>query len=220
MNGSSVGNRVRTQWQRPPIELVEKFRPLPTGVIGDAMSRLGAMNGQVRPLWPGAALLGAVLPVWVRTGDNLKIHHAMELARPGDVLVVNGQGSLAHGLFGELMAAVADNKGIVGIVVDGAVRDIARLKSLRFPAFGRGVCAAGPSKEGTGEIGYPVACGGVVCCGGDLVIGDSDGVVVVPFADLELVLKRAQEIAGLEDEWRIGVGRGVPLPVAHTWTIA
>jgi 4-hydroxy-4-methyl-2-oxoglutarate aldolase len=192
-DGWSVGNRIRTQWERPSAELIEHFRSFPTGVIGDAMSRLGAMSGHIRPLWSGAALLGTVLPVWVRSGDNLRIHQAMQVALPAAI-----------------------NQGITGLVIDGAVRDIARLESLRFPVFGRGVCPAGPSKEGTREIGNPVACGGVVCSAGDLIIGDADGVVVIPFADVETVLERSRGIAQMEDEWRAGLSQGEPMRISRT----
>ena len=213
-----VGNRIRSQWQRPPLELTEQFRGFPTGVIGDAMSRLGAMSGHIRPLWAGASLHGTVLPVWVRSGDNLKIHQALQLAAPGDVLVVNGQGSLAHGLFGELMATAATARGIAGLVIDGAVRDIAPLESLHFPVFGRGICPAGPSKEGTGEVGYSVACGGVVCSAGDLVIGDSDGVVIIPREDLSDVLVRVRAIARWEDGIRGSLAGGAPFALKEIET--
>jgi regulator of RNase E activity RraA len=193
-DGWSVGNRIRTQWERPSAELIEHFRSFPTGVIGDAMSRLGAMSGHIRPLWSGAALLGTVLPVWVRSGDNLRIHPAMHVALPAAI-----------------------SRGITGLVVEGAARDIARRESVRFSVFGRGVCPAGPSKEGTGEIGYPVACGGVVYSAGDLVIGDADGVAVIPFADVETVLERSRGIAQKEDEWRAGLSRGEPTPISRTW---
>jgi 4-hydroxy-4-methyl-2-oxoglutarate aldolase len=134
------------------------------------------------------------------------------------VLVVNGQGSLSHALFGELMAIEAIARGIAGIVINGAVRDIAQLESLRFRAFGRGICPAGPSKEGTGEVGYPVGCGGVVCNAGDLVIADSNGVVVIPCEDLGVVLERARGIARWEDDVRGSLASGEPfvLPEIET----
>ena len=206
-----VGNRIRTQWQRPTAELTEQFRGFPTGFIGDAMSRTGVMSGHIRPLWSGAIVHGTVLPVLVRSGDNLKIHQAMAIAAPGDVLVIDGQGSLSHGLFGELMATAAIAQGITGLVIDGAVRDIAHLESLGFAVFGRGICPAGPSKEGSGEVGYPIACGGLVCTAGDLIIGDADGVVVIPRADLALVLEATRAVALWEEKVRAGLAAGKPI---------
>lgn len=215
-SNSRVGNRIRTDWDRTPTESIEKLRGIPTAVLGDAMGRMGAMSGQIRPLWRGAALLGTVLPVWVRTGDNLKIHHALALARPGDVLVVNGQGSLAHGLVGELMATSAAHRGVRGLVIDGAVRDIDALETLGFSVFGRGVSPAGPSKEGTGEVGYAIACGGIVCCPGDAIVGDADGVVVVPQEMVEQVGADARAVLLAEQAKREAMDRGdfdlFPLP--------
>jgi 4-hydroxy-4-methyl-2-oxoglutarate aldolase len=211
-----VGNRIRTQWKRPSAELTEQFRGFPTGFIGDAMSRLGVMSGHIRPLWSGAAVHGTVLPILVRSGDNLKIHQAMQIALPGDVLVVNGQGSMSHGLFGELMATAAIAQGITGLVVDGAVRDIAQLESLNFPVFGRGICPAGPSKEGSGEVGYPVACGGLVCSAGDLIIGDDDGIVVIPREDLLLVLEATRTVALWEEKVRADLAEGRPILITKS----
>ncbi len=175
------------------------------------MSRLGAMAGDIRPLWPGASVLGAVLPVWVRSGDNVKLHQALEVAQNGDVLVVNGQGSLSNGLFGDLMAAAARFRGVVGIVIDGAVRDISSLQEMRFPTFGRGVCAAGPGKEGSGEVGFPVACGGVVCNAGDVLVGDGDGVVIIPRADIKDVAASAWQVFHNEEAIREHIARGEPI---------
>jgi RraA family protein len=181
---------------------------MPTSVIGDGMGRLGAMSGAIRALWPGAAVHGPALTVWVRAGDNLKIHQALALAAPGDVLVVNGHGALTHALFGDLMATAAAARGIAGIVVDGAVRDLSALEKSAFPAFGLGSCASGPTKEGTGEVGYPIACGGVVCAPGDLIVGDADGVVVVPRSDMRSVLEAATAVLEGEAEARERIARG------------
>jgi RraA family protein len=182
-----------------------------TSVIGDGMSRLGSMSGAIRALWSGAAVHGPALTVWVRAGDNLKIHQALAIAAPGDVLVVNGQGALSHALFGELMATAAAARGIAGIVVDGAVRDLQALEKAAFPAFGLGSCASGPTKEGTGEVGYPIACGGVVCAPGDLIVGDADGVVVVPRADMASVLEAATAVLESEADARERIARGQPI---------
>jgi regulator of RNase E activity RraA len=178
-------------------DVLNAFAALPTAVIGDAMSRLGALDATVHPVWPGAHLAGNALTVWVRAGDNLKIHEAIALGRVGDILVVNGQGSLAHALFGGLMSSAAARRGIRGAVVDGAVRDVDALARDGFPVFAKGVCASGPGKDETGEIGYPVAVGGVVCAAGDVVVGDSDGVIIVPRVAALAVLEQAALVA----EW-------------------
>lgn len=196
------GARVRSGWDRPDPALVHGLGELSTGVIGDAMHRLGAMHGTIGPIWSGARLAGPALTVWVRVGDSFRIHEAISMAAPGDVLVVNANGSPVHAVFGELMAMASLARGVGGVVVDGSVRDVAALTDLRFPVFASSVCASGPLKDGTGEIGYPVACGGVVCAAGDVVVADADGVVVVPSADARGVLDQARKVESWETQRR------------------
>lgn len=202
------GARTRQTWSRPAEHLQRELVGLSTGVVADAMHRLGAMDGGIMPVWPGARLAGPAITVWVRAGDNALIHEAIALAEPGDVLVVNAQGSLTHAVLGELMALACRSRGLAGVVVDGAIRDASALAQLHFPVFARGACASGPLKDGTGEIGFPVACGGVVCAPGDLVLADSDGVVVIPSADTEPVLAHAVLIDAWENERRAFLAPG------------
>lgn len=196
------GARLRESWSRPDSAVVSELGQYSTGIVSDAMHRLGAMDAGVKPVWRGARLAGPALTVWVRAGDNARIHEAIAMAQRGDVLVVNAQGSMNHAVFGELMALTCQARGVQGIVVDGAIRDAEALGALRFPTFARGACASGPLKDGTGEVGFPTACGGVVCAAGDVVVADNDGVVVVPIADAETVLVQARRIAEWERQWR------------------
>ncbi len=165
---------------RPPDSLVERFRQVPVAAVGDAQERLWVLEGDIRAMWPGAACAGPALPVYTRAGDNLAVHRALDVAQPGDVLVVNGQGDTTRALLGGLMARRARTLGLAGIVVDGAVRDVDEIESVGLPVFARASTPAGPYKNGPAEVGLPVACGGVVCSPGDIVCGDSDGVAVVP----------------------------------------
>ncbi len=166
---------------RPPDSLVERFRQVSVATVSDALERLWVLDGGIRAMWPGAACVGAALPVYTRAGDNLAVHRALGIARPGDVLVVNGQGDTTRALLGGLMAGRARKLGLAGIVVDGAVRDVDEIASVGLPVFARASTPAGPYKNGPAEIGLPVACGGVVCSPGDIVCGDADGVAVVPY---------------------------------------
>ena len=200
------GARMRRSWFRPKPRIVTELGRYSTGIVTDAMHRLGAMDGGIRTVWPGGRLVGSALTVWVRAGDNACIYEAIALAEPGDVLVVNAQGSITHAVFGELMARACQASGVAGIVVDGAIRDAEALSALKFPAFARGACASGPLKDGTGEVGFPVACGGVVCASGDLVLADGDGVGVVPIVDADAVLERARQIEAWEEERRHALG--------------
>jgi RraA family protein len=168
--------------QRPPDTVVERFRQAPVATVGDAQERLWVLAGDVRAMWPGARCAGPALPVYTRAGDNLAVHRALDIAEPGDVLVVNGQGDTTRALLGGLLARRARNLGLAGIVVDGAVRDVDEIESVGLPVFARASTPAGPYKNGPAEVGLPVACGGVVCSPGDIVCGDADGVAVVPHA--------------------------------------
>ena len=185
---------------RPPEAVVERFRCVPACTVADAQERLWVLDGGIGPMWPGAACVGPALPVYTRAGDNLAVHHALDLAEPGDVLVVNGQGDTTRALVGELIAARAFRSGMAGIVVDGAVRDVDALAAIGMPIFARAATPAGPYKHGPAEIGYPVACGGVVCAPGDIVCGDADGVVVVPQARVAEVAERVDVVAQRERE--------------------
>jgi len=150
-------------------------------------------------------LCGPAVTVLARPGDNLMIHKALEIASAGDIIVVNTCGNTTSAVFGELMGNSAVAAGIGGLIVDGAIRDVAALAELRFPSFSRAVCAGSCDKDGPGEINVPIACGNTVVMPGDIVVGDADGVAVVPLSESAQVLtlvralkeceaKRIQEI--------------------------
>ncbi|MCV7287670.1 RraA family protein [Mycolicibacterium wolinskyi] len=179
-------------------ELLERFAKLPTANVADAMDRLGALDSRIKPVWNGATIAGPAYTVWTRAGDNKLLHEALRLAGPGDVLVVNGEGDETRALIGELMAERAKASGIAGFVIDGAVRDAETIGEIEVPVFARAVTPAGPFKHGPGRLGCTVAVGGVAVAPGDIVLGDSDGVVIVPQAEAEKVLERAE--AKFEDE--------------------
>ena len=198
---------------RPAKDLVERFRHVAAAVVGDAQGRLWVMDARIRPMWVGATCMGTALPIYTRAGDNLAVHRALDIARPGDVLVVNGQGDLTRALVGGVLASRARRSGVAGMVIDGGVRDLDDLASVGLPIFARGATPAGPFKTGPAEIGFPVACGGIVCSPGDIVCGDADGVAVIPrtraarVADaVDDVLIREQELA---NQWGTSVGAAV-----------
>lgn len=161
-------------------DLLAELAKLPVANIGDARDRMGMLDGGIRAMWTGARVAGRARTAWVPGGDNLALHRAIACSRPGDVLVVNGGGDTSRALLGELMAERARRRGVLGIVADGALRDVGELARIGFPAWARGVCAAGPYKNGPGQVDVPVAVGGVVVQPGDLVVGDDDGVAVIP----------------------------------------
>jgi regulator of RNase E activity RraA len=188
---STLGSRILSMPERAPQATVDAFRRLPTGNIADSMGRFGAMLG-ISLMVPGVTLGGPALTVLLRPGDNLVLHKAVELATPGDVIVVTCYGGHSTAVWGEMLSRTAQARGIAGLVVDGAVRDLEALRDLRFPVFARALSAASCDKDGPGEINVPIACGGVVVSPGDLIVGDADGVVVVPIDHAEAVLVSAE----------------------------
>jgi regulator of RNase E activity RraA len=188
------GFRVRAFWPRPDLDMLAAFGSASSAQVADAMSRLGAMDGGIRPVWPSPRIVGPAITVWCHSGDNLMLHKALSLARPGDIVVMNTQGNTVNSGFGELLATSAAKIGVKGAIVDGAVRDADALEALRLPVYARGLSASGCNKDGAGEVGAIVACGGVAVRPGDVIIADRDGVTVVPLEDAAEVaaLARAQ----------------------------
>jgi regulator of RNase E activity RraA len=142
----------------------------------------------------GKPVCGIAVTVNARPGDNLLVHKALEIAQPGDVVVVSTNGSTTTAVFGELMGHTAKGANLGGIVVDGAIRDVDGLKELGFPAFSRSVTPGSCDKDGPGEVNVPISCGNAVVMPGDIVIGDDDGVAVVPREDAEEVLEKVEAL--------------------------
>lgn len=197
---------------RPSAQLVEALRKFPAAIIGDGLGRRAIMDAQLKPLNPDLVLCGTAVTVEVRVGDNLMIHTALKLAQKGDVLVVNAHGDLHHGLWGEITTRMALKKGLAGIVIDGAVRDAQFIRHSGLPLFCRGVMPCGGGKEGPGQVNFPVSCGGVVVQPGDVVVGDSDGIVVVPKDKLSLAIERAQQRLDIETKRIAGIEQGQIYP--------
>lgn len=176
---------------------------LPTPLLSDSLGRLAGAVG-IRPFHrQGRRMVGPAFTVRTRAGDNLMIHKALDMAAPGDVVVVDGGGALEHALVGELMQAHAVARGIGGLVIDGAIRDVGAIAASDFPCFARGVIHRGPYKDGPGQINVPVTIGGMVVNPGDIVVGDEDGVLAFAPALLDGLIaaataKDAQEQAQLE----------------------
>lgn len=183
-------------------ELVKAYSTLPAANIGDARERMGMVDGGIKALFPSAKAVGWARTVNVAAGDNKVLHQALEHIHPGDFLVVNGQGYTDRALMGELMAEKAKARGAVGIIADGALRDIQDLEEMGFSAWARAANPSGPYKNGPGAFNVPVAVGRVVVNPGDLIVADQDGVIVVPAAEVAETLPRAQAVQQDEAERR------------------
>jgi 4-hydroxy-4-methyl-2-oxoglutarate aldolase len=167
---------------------------LPTALLSDAASRPIALAGHIRPVWRGARLAGPALTVRTEPGEHPAVRRALEQATEGVVIVVDGGGFLERALWGGRMSALARDRGLAGVVIDGAVRDVDEIEELGFAVFAAGVVPTPPVRAGDGETGSAISCGGIVVSPGDLVVGDADGVVVVPRRDIDEVVARAREL--------------------------
>lgn len=160
-------------------DIVDQAAQYPSSILADVAGRRGALSGRIAPLAPSMRFAGPAITVEVRPGDNLMIHAAMAIAKPGDVIVVDGKGDLSSALMGEIMSQQCVALGVAAVVIDGAVRDSEAIRALGFPMYAAGLNPNGPTKFVPGRLNHPISIGGVTVCPGDLVVGDADGVTVV-----------------------------------------
>ncbi|VAW16137.1 hypothetical protein MNBD_ALPHA12-1280 [hydrothermal vent metagenome] len=173
------GFRVRTSIKRPARNLVELFRPYESADVSDLLNRMFTLSSEIRNLANDKPLLGPAITVKLFPGDNLMLHKALDVAQPGDVVVVDTSGSSSNAVFGDLIANKARHCGIAGFVIDGLIRDIEGVKEVGLPVYARGITSFGPLHRGPGELNYPISCAGVVVNPGDIVTADQSGVVIV-----------------------------------------
>ncbi|ENZ4285426.1 TPA: RraA family protein [Citrobacter amalonaticus] len=192
----SIGNRIFLKRPEGNPELLREYEQLPAANIADTMNRIAVLGNGIKQISsPKKPIMaGFAITVKARAGDNLMLHAALDMATENDVIVVSNEGDRSRALMGEIMVAYAHcSKKIAGIVLDGPIRDIDALSVLDFPLFATGSNPAGPFKEGPGEVNSPVAVGGVAVNPGDLIVGDADGVIVVPLGDAEALLAKAKD---------------------------
>jgi RraA family protein len=204
------GFRIRSDFERPSAELVNGFSAFDTPAISDRMNRLYAMASGIRNLTDERLrLLGPACTVKVYPGDNLMVHKALDIAKPGDVVVIDTSASAMTAVLGDLISTKARHRGIAGFVIDGLVRDLEDIRSLGdFPVFARGTTPIGPLHRGPGEINYPVSVGGIVVFPGDIVVGDVNGIVVIPQGIASELLERLNAIAARESDYVAAVRTG------------
>ena len=186
-----AGFRVLPRARKVGSDVVKRFARLPVANVSDSMARMTAGGARLRPMHGGGGMAGAALTVKAPPGDNLMFHKAIALAEPGDVIVVDAGGEVTNALMGEMMLMQIAKRGVAGVVINGAIRDAAYIRGQSLPVFAAGVTHRGPYKNGPGEINVPVAIDGMVIEPGDLVIGDDDGVLCVPFDEIDPIFKAA-----------------------------
>jgi len=188
-----IGFRILRRARKVEAKIAAQFGEIPVANISDSMYRMSAGGARLRPMHRGGRMAGPAFTVKTRPGDNLLVHKALDLAEPGDVIVVDAGGDLTNAIIGEIMSTYAKARGVAGFVIDGAVRDADELRTGDFPVYAAGVTHRGPYKDGPGEINVPIAIDGMVIEPGDLVLGDGDGILCVPFDATAAVLAAAQE---------------------------
>ena len=193
-------------FERASTDLIKKAEGFQAAILADVAGRRGTMHGRIQALRPRMKVAGPALTVEVRPGDNLMIHAAIAMAKPGDVLVIDGKGDQTSALMGTIMMTACRQLGIAGVIVDGAVRDSLEIDEMDFPVFSVGTNPNGPTKNIGGRIGHPISCGGVSVNAGDFVLADADGIVVIerdkllgllPLADKKVV-DEAKRIAQIK----------------------
>lgn len=204
---ANIGFRIFTSINRPSRELIEKFADIPVANLADNMSRMPCVDAAIRP-FNDVPLLGVAFTVRAPQGDNLMFHKAIDMAAPGDIIVVDAEGDVTRSLCGEIMFTYAKSRGIAGFVVDGAIRDCYSLKDMDFPVYARAVQPNGPYKNGPGEIGVPVCIGGRVVMPGDILIGDADGIVIIRPEDAEEALLKGRAHNEMEKESFLQIAAG------------
>ena len=195
----NIGCRIYQNFDRPDPQLIQNFEGIPVANIGDCMNRLACCDASLKPM-NKTPLLGTAFTVRCPEGDNLMFHKALEMAQPGDVLVIAAGGSMNRALCGEIMSETAKKAGIRGFIIDGCIRDIDEISTYTdFSVYAKGVTPNGPYKNGPGEINVPVCVSGQIICPGDILVGDGDGLIVIKPEEAEELSQKAKAINVMED---------------------
>ncbi|MET3193458.1 RraA family protein [Bacillus sp. OAE603] len=171
--------------------IIHLFNNIPTTCISDVMNGLNNMHPAIKPLKEEHKFVGRALTVQIPVGDNLAVLRAIREAKTGDVIVIDAKGDQYRAIAGDFVVGMAQTLGVSAIVVDGVIRDIIGIKKLNFPVFSRGTAVAASGKTGVGEINIPISCGGTSVSPGDIIVGDADGVVVIPQSEAQNILEKS-----------------------------
>lgn len=205
---TNTGFRILSVTKRADQKLIDEFKNVVTPHISDNLNRMFAGGTTLRPFHKKGKLVGSAITVKTRPGDNLMVHKAIDLAEPGDVIVVDAGGDLTNAIVGEIMLRIAQKNKISGFIINGAIRDTAAFAEEEFPVYAAGVTHRGPYKDGPGEINVPISLSGMIVNPGDIVVGDEDGLVTVPLDRAEEILALAQKHQQMEEEIMRSINEG------------
>jgi regulator of RNase E activity RraA len=210
-----VSLKIKQPTRRVSAEMVEKYREIPAAVVGDCMLRIEAGGPQLRPMHAGGTVLaGPAYTVKTRPGDNLFVHKAIDLAQPGDIIVVDAGGALDNAIVGEMMLTHAETRGLGGVVIYGAIRDSGHVGKHTFPVFAAGITLRGPFQSGPGYVNVPISLSGMVIQPGDLLLGDDDGLICIPYDDVDALYAESYKRLQGENAQRERVRNGT---VDRSW---
>ena len=212
MAGKETALTINRGFERADSGLVDRFKGLPTGNVADAQGRTGALDYRIKPVSKAVSFCGPALTVNAGPKDNLALWAALDVAQTGDVLVITTGEYLDSSVAGDIFVGMARNKGVTAIVTDGVVRDVPGIDEIGIPVFARGVCPNSPWKNGPGSVGLPIVIGKVTVCAGDIVVGDSDGVVIVPRVKAQETANALVAVLEREKNMDAAVKRGDTLP--------
>jgi 4-hydroxy-4-methyl-2-oxoglutarate aldolase len=193
---------------RPDEKLIEEFKKLDVSTVYEAQGKIGLMDYGLKPILDNTLICGPVVTAVCHAGDNLMIHAAIEVCKPGDVLVITTVGEGVAGMIGELIVTALINRGVQGVIIDSGIRDVAQIRELAFPIWTRAVFSQGTTKSKGGWVNAPTVCGGVSVYPGDIIMADDDGVVVVKKADVEFTLESSKQRLKKEEGTKEKIARG------------
>jgi len=220
MIGEPTVLTIRRNPERPATALLDRFRATPTGFVTDAQDGRGSLHHAIKPIDPGMTFHGTAVTALCAPGDNLAAMAALDVVRPGDVIVIAAGADEHAAVIGDLWALWARRLGVAAVVVDGLVRDVPGLLEAGLPVFARGHCPNSGFRNGPGEINLGVTCGGVHVAPGDILVGDRDGVVVVPLPRAEAVAERLDQVRDKEAQSLARIRAGEKLQFWNEASIA
>jgi 4-hydroxy-4-methyl-2-oxoglutarate aldolase len=203
-----MSHKIVRRIPRPDAASVKLLGELGVATVHEAQGRIGVMQPYMRPIYPSARVSGTAITVSCHPGDNLMIHAAIEVCKPGDVLVVVTHSESTDGMFGDLLATSCQAHGVAGLIIDAGVRDTADITDMKFPVWAKAISAQGTVKASPGSVNVPVVCAGALVNPGDVIVGDADGVVVVPRATAQEVAKAGQQRIAKEEKTRERLAKG------------
>ncbi|MBO1305723.1 hypothetical protein JZO70_06115 [Enterococcus sp. 669A] len=210
MSKGRIGFRIGEDINRPKdTSIFQKLMDFGTPPLSDGLNKFNTLDSKIKAVSSGVKLAGPAITVKLRPADNLMLHKAIDIAKEGDIIIVDTGGTENYSIMGDLMSSAAFKKKIGGFVIDGAIRDIEELKEKQYPIFTKAVTPAVGDKDGPGEINYPISCGGVVVMPGDYVVADDNGVVIIPPDHIDEI------VSGTEKKLKYEANRAIEIEKGH-----